>query len=74
MLKAVVGNADESNAERHGRIPPPVDDAIEIARLHTSEQGPRAFLDGVEVLEQRLCTLRSDCGDIGRGLRTVRQS
>ena len=32
VLQAVVGDADQSDAERDGRIPSPVDDAIEVGR------------------------------------------
>ena len=54
MLQAVVGDADQTYAECHGRIPSSVDDAIERLRGEMFQERASASVDGLEVLDEQL--------------------
>ena len=53
VLEAVVGHAHQPDAERHGRVPAPVDDAVEVVLGDALEERAGPGVDGVEVVEQR---------------------
>ena len=52
MLQAVIGDADQPHPEGDGRIPPPVDDAVEIGRDQGGQHCPGAAVYGVEVIQK----------------------
>src|SRR5262245_8607255 len=52
VLQAVVGDAHEPYSERHRRIPPPVDDAVEVGRGQRREQLLSPGADGFVVLDE----------------------
>ncbi len=41
-----------SKVANHGRVPPPVHDAVDVGRHEPLEQGPSPGVDGVQVLEE----------------------
>src|SRR5437868_4711804 len=53
VLEAVVGDADEAHPQRDRRIPPTVDDALEVGGNEVLQHGAAARRDGIEVLQQR---------------------
>ena len=58
MLKTVVGDAYEPYAQRDRRVPSPVDDAVKLARRQADEQRTGAIIDGVEVVQEHLRSVR----------------
>ena len=54
VLDAVVDDADQANAQRDGRVPGAVDDAVEIVGAESPDVVRRSLRHGVEVAEQRV--------------------
>ena len=52
MLDVVVGDAHQANAERDWRIPPFIDDSIEVGGTRTGEQLRRPCRDGLVVADE----------------------
>jgi hypothetical protein len=68
MLQAVVGDADQTHAECHGRIPSTVYDAIERIRDEMFQERASVPVEGLEVLDEQL-----DPGD-GASVRLTRST
>src|SRR5438105_15007506 len=64
VLEAVIGDAHQADAHGDRRVPPAVDDSIEIVVADLLQEPSHPTVDRFEVLEQRPCTVRPDSCDV----------